>query len=62
MTPESSQPEQEKQQNEKLLRLMTGYGRHASPPLNSNIAILLNPFQHLGRKYASFPMHSVNLT
>jgi hypothetical protein len=35
MNPENSQPETEKQQNEKLLRLMTGYGQHASLLLNS---------------------------
>jgi hypothetical protein len=37
-----------------------GYGHHASPTLNSNITIPLNPSQHLERKYASFPMHSAN--
>ena len=30
MNPENSQPEIEKQQNEKLLRLMTGYNHYAS--------------------------------
>jgi hypothetical protein len=31
LNPENSQSELEKQQNEKLLRLMTGYGQHAMP-------------------------------
>jgi len=30
MNEENSQPQTQKQQNEKLLRLMTGYGQHAS--------------------------------
>jgi hypothetical protein len=31
MNPENRQPEPEKQQNQKLLRLMTGYNQHANP-------------------------------
>jgi hypothetical protein len=30
MNEENCQPQAEKQQNEELLRLMTGYGQHAS--------------------------------
>jgi len=29
--PNNTKPEEQKQQNEKLLRLMTGYDQHASP-------------------------------
>jgi hypothetical protein len=31
MNEENTEPQAQKQQNEKLLRLMTGYDQHASP-------------------------------
>lgn len=54
----TTNPMDTQQENkEKILGVMTGYVQHASPILNSNVTIPLNPFQHLERKYVSFPMH-----
>jgi hypothetical protein len=38
--PNNTKPEEQKQQNEKLLRLMTGYDQHASPILPHTAPIL----------------------